>query len=145
MGQLQAYYLEHQLAAYSKPTVAWISSCQSMFTFLGSVFFGRLFDVHGARGLVIGGTLLSFGALVGISFCKEYYQFLLAHAAFGISGSFIYSPATGIAAHWFLRRRSTAVGVIVCGAGLGGVVYPILIRELCARLGELSYPDLWVT
>ncbi|WOO81387.1 MFS transporter asaE [Vanrija pseudolonga] len=134
MGQLQAYYLEHQLAAYSKPTVAWISSCQSMFTFLGSVFFGRLFDVHGARGLVIGGTLLSFGALVGISFCKEYYQFLLAHAAFGISGSFIYSPATGIAAHWFLRRRSTAVGVIVCGAGLGGVVYPILIRELCAKL-----------
>jgi MFS family permease len=72
-------------------------------------------------------------ALTPIS--KKYYQFLLSHAAFGVSAAIVYSPATGIAAHWFLRRRSTAVAVIMSGAGAGGVVYPILIKNLTDRFG----------
>jgi MFS family permease len=49
---------------------------------------------------------------------------------FGISGSLVYSPATAVAGHWFLKRRSTAVGIIVAGSGLGGVIYPIMLKEL---------------
>jgi MFS family permease len=133
-GQLQAYYLTHQLAAYSKSDVAWIGSTQSTLTFLGSIAAGRYFDAHGPRALVVAGTALSIGALVGLAFCTEYYQFLLAHLLFGLSGTLTYSPATAISGHWFLRRRSTAVGVVVCGAGAGGVVYPLLMRGLFARL-----------
>ena len=55
---------------------------------------------------------------------------MLSHAAFGVSGAIVYSPATGIAAHWFLRRRGTAVAVIMSGAGAGGVIYPLLIKAL---------------
>lgn len=68
----------------------------------------------------------------------EFYQFLLAHMLFGIGASLTYAPATSVAPHWFLRHRSTAVGIIVCGAGLGGVVYPIMIKQLTDRLGELT-------
>lgn len=133
-GQLQAFYLEHQLSAYSKSTVAWIGSTQSTLTFIGSIFAGRFFDTHGPRPLVIAGTVLSIGALVGLSFCTQYYQFFLAHFLFGLSGTLTYSPATAISGHWFLRKRSTAVGIIVCGAGAGGVIYPIMMRGLFARL-----------
>ncbi|TXT09237.1 hypothetical protein VHUM_02711 [Vanrija humicola] len=134
MGQLNAYYLSHQLSGYSKSQVAWIASCQSTLNFVPSVIWGRVFDAHGPRGLVISGTVVCFLALVAVAFSHEYYQFLLAHMLFGIGASLTYSPATSVAPHWFLRHRSTAVGIIVCGAGLGGVVYPIMIKQLTDRL-----------
>lgn len=64
---------------------------------------------------------------------KEFYQILLSHIAFGLGGGFIYSPATGIAGHWFVKKRPLAISLIVGGGGFGGIVYPIMIRELTNR------------
>jgi MFS family permease len=69
MGQLQSYYATHQLAAYPKATIAWISTLQSTLTFFASVFFGRIFDAHGAKILVRVGTTLSVASLVAVA-CK---------------------------------------------------------------------------
>lgn len=54
---------------------------------------------------------------------------------FGIAGAALYSPCTAVVAHWFLRRRATAVGLILCGSGLGGVLFPIILSRLFPRLG----------
>jgi hypothetical protein len=48
----------------------------------------------------------------------------------------LYAPATAIAGHWFLKRRSTAVGIAVSGSGLAGVILPIMIKELIEALSE---------
>ncbi|WWC69344.1 uncharacterized protein I206_103282 [Kwoniella pini CBS 10737] len=133
-GQLKVYYLAHQLKEYSQSDVAWIASLQVFLTFGGSIVAGRFFDSHGARGLVMLGTSLSVAAVIAIAFCKLYWQFLLAHALFGISASMLYSPSTAIAGHWFMKRRSTAVGIVVCGSGLSGVIYPIGLKRLFDEL-----------
>lgn len=73
--------------------------------------------------------------LPSVAVCKEYYQFILAHLLFGIAGGIVYNPCTSCVAHWFLRKRATAVGLILCGSGLGGVLLPIMLSRLLPRLG----------
>lgn len=63
---------------------------------------------------------------------------MLAHAGVGFSGSILYSPSTAVSGHWFLHKRSTAVGIVVCGSGLAGVIYPIMIKNLIELLSEFS-------
>lgn len=141
MGQLTEFYHSHQLQSYSKSNIAWIATLQSTLTFFASVFFGRIFDAYGARWLVRIGTTLSVASLVALActckaqysltlVCTQYYQFLLAHALFGFSGSFLWTPAASVSVHWFARHRSTAIGTVGCGSGVGGVVYPLLLERL---------------
>ncbi|TXT06913.1 uncharacterized protein COLE_06244 [Cutaneotrichosporon oleaginosum] len=133
-GQLKGYYLTHQLASYSQPAIAWIGTLQSTLTFFPSLFFGRLFDAHGPRLLVIAGTSLSFAALLALSFCTAYPHFLLAHALFGFATSMIWGPSASVCGHWFARRRATAIGIVGCGSGFGGIIYPLLLKALLDRL-----------
>jgi len=53
---------------------------------------------------------------------------------YGIGGTLAYSPSTSITAHWFAKRRGTAVAVVVTGAGAGGIVYPVMIKKLLDQL-----------
>ena len=67
-------------------------------------------------------SLLITDMIHRITVCYEFYQFLLAHALFGAAGAALYSPCTAVVAHWFQKRRSTAIGIILCGSGLGKFV-----------------------
>ncbi|KAK4686394.1 hypothetical protein P7C73_g3739, partial [Tremellales sp. Uapishka_1] len=128
-GQLQTYYLAHQLKGYSRSTVASVDPVNKW----------TEPELRPIQVDIVSADIPhfpAFRALFGLAFCKEYYQFLLAHALVGFAASLLYSPATAVAGHWFLRRRSTAVGFVVCGSGLGGVIYPIALKRL---LGELSF------
>jgi MFS family permease len=85
-------------------------------------------------------TSQSLGAVLMSPVCKEYYQFMLAHLLFGISGALLWAPSTAVEGHWFLRKRGTASGIAVCGSGLGGIIYPIMLRSLFERIGESISP-----
>ncbi|KAI9632849.1 putative transporter [Dioszegia hungarica] len=137
-GQFQSYYLANQLSTYSKSTVAWIGSIQLFVTFALSLPAGRWFDAHGMRGPAISGTVCFTGSLIAVAFCKEFYQFLLAHLLYGFGCASVFAPTVALAGHWFAKRRSTAMGIIVAGTGIGGVVYPIMLSRL---LAVLSFRD----
>ena len=40
-----------------------------------------------------------------------------------------------VVGHWFKRRRGYALGIIIAGSSLGGVVYPVMLRQLQHRFG----------
>jgi MFS family permease len=61
---------------------------------------------------------------------------------FGLGGTLVYSPSTSVTAHWFARRRATAVTIVVAGCGAGGIVYPILMQKLLDNLCEYATPAL---
>ncbi|GHJ87266.1 hypothetical protein NliqN6_3668 [Naganishia liquefaciens] len=134
-GQFEEYYASHQLSHLPKQKISWCGSLSTFCVFFFSIFSGRYFDAHGPRLLIIGGTTIGVVALFCLAFCKEYYQFILAHLLFGIAGGIVYNPCTSCVAHWFLRKRATAVGLILCGSGLGGVLLPIMLSRLFPQIG----------
>src|SRR5271156_5700048 len=62
--------------------------------FCGGLFAGRIFDSHGPRWLLAGGSSLFISCFFIIPECKEYWQFFLAQGVvFGISISTMYQPS----------------------------------------------------
>lgn len=54
---------------------------------------------------------------------------------FGAGSSLVYNPSVAVIGQWFVRRRAAAAGIVVAGAGLGGVVYPIALSHLFDAVG----------
>jgi len=40
---------------------------------------------------------------------------------FGIGSALIYNPCVAVVGQWFIKRRATAAGIVVAGAGIGGM------------------------
>jgi len=47
----------------------------------------------------------------------------------------IFTPAVAVMGHWFKRRRAYALGIVVAGSSLGGVIYPIMLQHLQDLVG----------
>ena len=46
-----------------------------------------------------------------------------------------FNPSVAVAGHWFRRHRATAIGIIVSGGAVGGIVFPILLQHLIPLIG----------
>ena len=65
------------------------------------------------------------------SLCTKYYQFFLAQGlCIGLGSAFIFLPSLVVVATYFSRKRGFATGITVAGGQLGGVIYPIVFRQL---------------
>lgn len=79
---------------------------------------------------------LSRSCQMMLSLCTTYYQIFLAQGVgLGISFGLLFNLAVSVPTHWFKRRRATALGVQAAGSSVGGVVFPIVIRELLPVIG----------
>ena len=47
-----------------------------------------------------------------------------------------------IVAHWFKRRRSTALGVVAFVSSVGGTVFPVIFQSLKGTVGYVTNHDL---
>lgn len=52
---------------------------------------------------------------------------------YGIGASFGFFPCIGSGQEWFSRRRGTAVGLTLCGAGIGGLVVSNVFQALVSN------------
>jgi MFS family permease len=98
---------------------------------------GWLTDRFGARRLIIISMSL-FGALfASLSLLTPHLWFL--YAVFAILG--LIGPGTSAVPHaslisrWFTARRGLALGVMMCGTGTGGIIWPMVGQELIDRAG----------
>ncbi|KAA8647985.1 uncharacterized protein ATNIH1004_003868 [Aspergillus tanneri] len=112
VGSFQEYYEVGPLKDYSSSTIAWIPSLQIFFLFALGPVVGIIFDNYGPRPLIIGGTLLHVFGLMMASLAKTYYQFILSQG-----------------------KRGAAMGIMVTGSSVGGVIFPIMISSMIQSTG----------
>lgn len=88
---------------------------------------GFAFDRLGPRRLVTLGVALAGAGFVILSQVGSFAGFVLSVlvASAGFSCGF---GAVGMAtvANWFIRRRTTALGLLMTGSGAGGLMVPVL-------------------
>ncbi|KAI1454794.1 MFS general substrate transporter [Annulohypoxylon moriforme] len=129
-GVFEEYYLTHQLKEQSPDKVAWIGSLAVFLQFLSGNIGGPLFDRFGAWVIRPAAVLYVF-AIMMTSLCKEYWQFMLAQGVLlGSVMGFLQFPAMAAVSQFFNKKRAAALGVVVAGSSLGGVVIPIALSKM---------------
>ena len=85
--------------------------------------------------LCIGSIGLLLGAFM-TSLCSTYYQFFLTQGLLmGVGMSFLTIPCLAVVSRLFVRNRGLAMGFVIAGSSIGGVVWPIEINNLLNQDG----------
>lgn len=85
---------------------------------------------------IVGMVLFVFGAFMA-SISNQYYQLLLSHGicnGTGMGLCFIPTMST-VSTYWTSKRKSLAMGCMLCGAAAGGIVFPLMFNNLLPRIG----------
>lgn len=136
IGVFQEYYLRGPLSDYSASTVSWITSMEVWGLVFFGLIFGRVFDVYGPRWMLVIGTVVYIFGLMMTSLCTEYWQFFLAQGVCAaIAASAVFNACMTSVFSWFFKKRAAALGIMVSGSSVGGVVMPIMIQQLIPKIG----------
>ncbi|KAI1772023.1 major facilitator superfamily domain-containing protein [Hypoxylon cercidicola] len=136
LGVFLTYYVEGPLSSYGSSTVSWIITVQLYFQSGSAILWGRLYDVYGPKWLMYGGSLMYIFGLAMTSLATQYYQIFLAQSLVCAVGSgAIFNMSLTCATTWFHKKRAAAMGILVSGSSLGGVILPIIFNQLIPRLG----------
>ncbi|KAJ6540992.1 major facilitator superfamily domain-containing protein [Mycena vulgaris] len=135
-GVFQAYYQQKFLHHSTPSQISWIGSIQHAMIFLPAVLVGRLFDIGYYRVPYAAGSLLIVLATFLVPHCKVYWHYLLCQGfGVGTGCGLMFCTMITIVTHWWKKRRGFALGITTAGGALGSTIFPIIIRQLIARIG----------
>jgi MFS family permease len=70
-------------------------------------------------------------AIMMTSLCAQYWQFMLAQGILlGISMGFLQFPAMAAVTQYFDKKAGAALGLVISGSSIGGVVIPIALSKM---------------
>jgi len=129
-GVFQEYYMTHQFAGESPDKIAWIGSLSIFIQFAGGAVAGPLFDRYGAW--VIRPAAIAYVLSVMLtSLCYEYWHFMLCQGVFmGICMSVLQFPAFAAVTQYFEKKRAAALGIVLAGSSIGGIIFPIALSKM---------------
>ncbi|PYH75146.1 putative MFS monocarboxylate transporter [Aspergillus vadensis CBS 113365] len=135
-GAFQTYYEIGLLKDQSSSDISWIGAIQAFLLLLIGVITGPLYDSGYFYILILTGSALIVVGFMTLSLCTSYWQVLLAQAfCIGLGNGCLYIPSVAIIPKYFSSRRPIAIALAASGSSLGGVLYPIIFRQLQPRIG----------
>ncbi|KAK7053488.1 hypothetical protein VNI00_004114 [Paramarasmius palmivorus] len=137
-GAFSDYYLKNSLSDYSPTLISMIGSIQVFLLYFLGAFSGSVFDAIGPRYMIPASGLVCSFALFMLSITqpqKIYQVYLTQSILFNIGGAFGFFPSVSVVAHWFKFKLAYAMGFVIASAGLGGIIFPSMIRELIPKVG----------
>jgi sugar phosphate permease len=94
---------------------------------------GYLVDRVGARRLLVAGVTLIGGGFLAASQIQALWQFYISTSIIAVGMSLAGVPICSVAiAHWFVKRRGRALGILSAGEGASGIM--VLLAALLIAL-----------
>jgi MFS family permease len=95
------------------------------------ILSGRLSDRFGPRPIITIGGLLCGAAFLLLSLINALWQvYLILGILMGLGGAFCLIPIMPIIPRWFTKRRGIAMGIVMSGFGIGGIISPLITQWL---------------
>lgn len=133
-GAFQPYY--ESILPESASTISWIGSIQACLMFALGMFSGRALDRGWFRPTIAIGIAIQILGIFALSGAKTYWQFLLTQGfCTGVGGGIFFVPIMGLCSTYFSTHRAMALGIITTGNSVGGIVYPVVVRQLLGKIG----------
>ncbi|KAI1611405.1 MFS transporter, MCP family, solute carrier family 16, member 10 [Exophiala viscosa] len=121
----------------SKAMLAFVGTLAAGLTWGGSIFVNPIMArCKDPRWITGAGAIFIGAGYVLASFCHTVWQLLLTQGLiYGIGTSLVYFPVMAVAPEYFDAHRGSAMGLILSGAGIGGLAYAPAARVMLARVG----------
>jgi MFS family permease len=133
-GAFQPYY--ETMLPENASTVSWIGSLQACLLFGLGIFSGRALDRGWFRPTVALGIVVQLIGIFTMSAAHSYWQLLLTQGfCTGIGGGIFFVPIMGVCATYFAKNKGMALGIVTSGTAGGGVLYPLVVRQLLPTVG----------
>ncbi|ORY62111.1 major facilitator superfamily domain-containing protein [Pseudomassariella vexata] len=133
-GAFQTYYT--QTMPQPPSTISWIGSVQTWLTLIIGAFSGRLLDAGLFVPTFFVGAVIQVVGMVCMSFSRQYWALMLTQGVLtGIGGGIFFTPSLALVTTYFSKRRGLAVGLVTTGNSAGGMIYPVVVRQLIPQLG----------
>lgn len=134
-GVFQSYYVDNMKLG-SPSAVAWIGTIQVWILFNMGTFSGRATDAGFFRITFIAGAMIACFGMFMLSLCTRYWQVFLAQGiCLGIGFGLVFIPTLALVSTYFLKKRSTALGISVTGTATGGLIFPVIAQQLFPTIG----------
>ncbi|KAK7755448.1 hypothetical protein SLS62_002676 [Diatrype stigma] len=133
-GSFQTYYT----TTMSQPpsTISWIGSVQTCLTLVIGAFSGRLLDAGLFLPTFLVGSVIQVLGMFLMSISTQYWQLMLTQGVLtGIGGGIFFTPSLALISTYFQKRRGMAVGLATTGNSAGGMIYPLVVRQLLPTIG----------
>jgi len=104
---------------------------RSMESGLADIFVGFLVDRFGPRGVMTVGITSMGAGFICLAFIDSLWSFFGSVVLIAIGLSCCLGPV-GVTAvvNWFVRKRGLATGILVAGAGAGGLLVPLISKSI---------------
>ncbi|KIK56226.1 hypothetical protein GYMLUDRAFT_76191 [Collybiopsis luxurians FD-317 M1] len=137
-GAFSDYYNDVYLTKFSPTLISMIGALQVFILYIFAGFSGALFDAIGPRYLIPFSGVIVVLSLFLLSFTQPqqiYQQFLCQSVLFSVGATFGFFPAIALMSHWFKLKMPYAVGCLISGSSLGGMLFPIMLNKLIPQIG----------
>lgn len=136
-GLFQAYYTAHSELHASPSAVSWIGSIQIFLLMVIGAYSGSASDAGYFRLVSFTGIFLFVFGTFTASMSRTYWQLLLSHGiCTGFGNGLIFIPTMSVVATYFSpKHKSVALGLMLCGAAVGGIVFPVIFGNLLPLVG----------
>ncbi|KAI9481160.1 MAG: major facilitator superfamily domain-containing protein [Benjaminiella poitrasii] len=116
--------------------LSWIGSiCIALYFIIGPINEWVVQKLGYKKMLAIA-TILCPLALMLASISHEIWHLYLTQGVmFGIGASFVWFPCISAPQEWFSSRRGTAVGITMCGSGIGSLIFSNICQAVMLNLG----------